>query len=167
MYVSSVCSKCFICSTNVASVLSGCCKSRYECCIYMHFASICFKCFQGFIRMFASVSSECCICLQWFLNVFETFSQVFQMLLLSVSFVFFCMFVTVASKCFKSRSVVAHVMHMEIVLWHVQCSGQRGRRPEQRGPTTGVLPCDPNVRLLPLRSSVWTLEQVRFLIGVI
>ena len=32
--------------TYVASVLSGCCKSRSECCIYMYVVSICFKCFQ-------------------------------------------------------------------------------------------------------------------------
>ena len=32
----------------VASVLSGCCKSRSRYCIGMHVASICFKCFQVF-----------------------------------------------------------------------------------------------------------------------
>ena len=37
--------------TYVASVLSRCCKSRSGCCIYMHVASICFKCFRCFIRM--------------------------------------------------------------------------------------------------------------------
>jgi len=72
----------------VASVSFGCCKSISGYCIYMHVASICFKCF---IRMFASVSSWCCICLQWFSNVFQAFSQVFKMLVSSVSYVFFCM----------------------------------------------------------------------------
>ena len=33
--------------TYVASVLSGCCKSRSGCCIYMHVASICFQVFSG------------------------------------------------------------------------------------------------------------------------
>jgi hypothetical protein len=33
---------------NVASVLSRRCKSRSRCCIYMHVANICFKCFQVF-----------------------------------------------------------------------------------------------------------------------
>jgi hypothetical protein len=41
--------------------------------------------------MFASASTECCIYLQRFFSVFQTFLQVFQMLVLSVSFVFFCM----------------------------------------------------------------------------
>jgi hypothetical protein len=31
----------------VVSVLSGCCKSRSGCCIYMHVASICFQVFSG------------------------------------------------------------------------------------------------------------------------
>ena len=44
-----VCFKCMLqmfypFETNIASVLSGCCKSRSKCCIYMHVASICFKC---------------------------------------------------------------------------------------------------------------------------
>jgi hypothetical protein len=64
----------------VVSVLSGCCKNRSRCCIYMHFASICFSSvFRYFIRMFASVSSGCCIFLQWFSNVFQAFSQVFHL----------------------------------------------------------------------------------------
>jgi hypothetical protein len=48
-----VCFKCIfqmfhLFHTNVASVLSGCCKSRFRCYIYMHVASIRFKCFQVF-----------------------------------------------------------------------------------------------------------------------
>jgi hypothetical protein len=34
--------------------------------------------FRRFICIFASVSSECWICLQWFSNVFQTFSQPFS-----------------------------------------------------------------------------------------
>jgi hypothetical protein len=30
---------------NISCVLDVCCKSRFGCCIYMHVASICFKCF--------------------------------------------------------------------------------------------------------------------------
>ena len=46
-----VCFKCMfqmfhLFQTNVTSVLSGCCKSRSRCCIYMHAASIYFKCFS-------------------------------------------------------------------------------------------------------------------------
>ena len=37
--------------TYVASVLSRCCKSRSGCCIYVHVASVCFKCFTCFIGM--------------------------------------------------------------------------------------------------------------------
>jgi hypothetical protein len=52
-----VCFKCMfqmfhLFQTNIAGVLSGCCKSRSRYCIYMHVVSICFKCF---IYMFASV----------------------------------------------------------------------------------------------------------------
>jgi hypothetical protein len=59
--------------TNVASVLFRCCKSRSICCIYMYvtYFSNVFRCF---IRMLASVSSGCCICLQWVSNVFQMFS---------------------------------------------------------------------------------------------
>ena len=35
----------------VARVLSGCCKSNSGCCIYMHVASVFFKCFRCFIRL--------------------------------------------------------------------------------------------------------------------
>jgi hypothetical protein len=61
--------------------------------------------------MFASVSGRC-ICLQWFLNVFQAFLQ----LCLDVCFkCFICLlFVccTVASRCFKNKSGVAHGMHV-------------------------------------------------------
>ena len=47
--------------------------------------------FRCFICMFTSVLSRCCIRLQWFLNVFQVFSQLFQTFVSSVSFIFFCM----------------------------------------------------------------------------
>jgi hypothetical protein len=48
-----VCFKCMfqmfhLFQTNVASILSDCCKNRSGSCIYMHVASICFKCFKVF-----------------------------------------------------------------------------------------------------------------------
>ena len=91
-----VCFKCMLqmfhlFQTYVASVLSGCCKNRSRCCIYMHVANICFKVFSG-------VSY---VCLQVFhldvvhvcndFKCFQAFSQVSQTLVLSVSSVFFCM----------------------------------------------------------------------------
>jgi hypothetical protein len=47
----------YLFQTNVVSVLSGCCKSRSGCCIYMHVVSICFKCF----KMFHTYVCKCCI----------------------------------------------------------------------------------------------------------
>jgi hypothetical protein len=58
--------------------------------------------------MFASVSSRCCICLQWFSNVFQAFSQVFQTLVLSVSFVFFY----ILQLLYLDVSKVDRVLHM-------------------------------------------------------
>jgi hypothetical protein len=84
---------------NVSSVSNECCKVfyldvakvdldvAYTCKLQAYVSSV----FGCFIRMFASVSSECCIYLQWFSNVFQVFSQVFQAFVSSVSFVFFCM----------------------------------------------------------------------------
>jgi hypothetical protein len=58
----------------------------YTCKLQAYVSSV----FGCFIRMFASVSSECCICLQWFSYIFQAFSQVFQTFVSSVSFIFFC-----------------------------------------------------------------------------
>jgi hypothetical protein len=63
-----VCFKCMfemfhLFQTNVVSVLFGCCKNRFECCIYMHVASLCFKCFQVF-HMYV------CKCFIWMLHMF-------------------------------------------------------------------------------------------------
>ena len=107
-----VCFKCIfqifhLFQTNVASVLSRCWKSRSGCCIYMHVASICFQVFfKCFIRMFASVSSRFCICLQCcssvFASVLDACFKCFIYLLLYVA--------TVAFRYFKSRSDVTHGM---------------------------------------------------------
>jgi hypothetical protein len=113
--------------TNVASILSRCCKSRSRCCIYMYVASLCFKCFQVF-HMYV------CKYFIWMLHMFvlvfkcfQAFSQVFQTLVLQ----------PVVSKCFKSRSGVAHGMRVRSGRCH-------GRRPRWRGITTGALLCEPN-----------------------
>jgi hypothetical protein len=58
--------------------------------------------------MSASVSSGCYICLQWFSNVFQAFSQVFQTIVSSVSFVFFCML----QLLYLDVSKVDRVLHM-------------------------------------------------------
>ena len=89
---------------NGESVLSGCC-------IYMHVASICFKCFKVFhtyvcecfilmLHIFATVS-----------NVFQMFSQVFHTLVSSVSFVFFCMLQLLHLYVSK----IDRVLHMDAV----------------------------------------------------
>jgi hypothetical protein len=47
-----VCSKCFICIRRMLQVfLSGCCKSRSGCCVYMYITSVYFKCSRCFIRL--------------------------------------------------------------------------------------------------------------------
>jgi hypothetical protein len=106
---------------NVASVLSGCCKNRSRCCIYMHVASICFKCFQVF-------HTYVCKCFIWILHMsamfFRRFRKCFICLLLYVA--------TVASGCFKSRSGIAHEMHVGSCRRH-------GRHPGRCGTTSGAL----------------------------
>jgi hypothetical protein len=73
--VSSVCSKC---STLFSDV---CCKSRYRCCIYMHVASVCFKCF---IRMLQVFYLDVAYVLQWLHSVFLMF-QTYVASVLTVS----------------------------------------------------------------------------------
>ena len=63
-----------------------------------------------FIRMFASVSSGCCICLQWFLSVFRHFPQVFQMLISCVSSAFRRMLLVLYSNIAKVDRDIAHVV---------------------------------------------------------
>jgi hypothetical protein len=78
--------------------------AAYTCMLQAYVSTV----FRSFIRMFASVSSGCCICLQWFSNVFQTF-------FVSVAdacfkcFIYFILYVvTIVSGCFKNRSGVAH-----------------------------------------------------------
>jgi hypothetical protein len=73
--------------------------------LYTYVSSVCSKCFILFSRrMFASVSSECCIC-------FHTYIKCFQVFFSSVSYACFELFRTyvasVLSGCFKSRSSIA------------------------------------------------------------
>ena len=106
-----VCFKCMfqifhLFQTNVAGVLSGCCKKDldvvYTCMLRAYVSSV----FRYFIRMFASVSSRFCICLQCcssvFASVLDACFKCFIYLLLYVA--------TVAFRYFKSRSDVTHGM---------------------------------------------------------
>jgi hypothetical protein len=56
--------------TYVASVLSGCCKSRSGCCIYMHIVSVCFECFMCFIRILQVFYLDTAYVLQWLQTCF-------------------------------------------------------------------------------------------------
>jgi hypothetical protein len=93
-----------------------------------------FQLFSGlFIRMFANVSCGCCICLQWFLNVFQTFFA-------SVSdacfkcFIYLILYVTtVTSGCFKNRSGVAHGIHVGSSWQHGPTAGAVAREPDVLG----------------------------------
>jgi hypothetical protein len=130
--------------TNVASVLSGCCKSRSRCCTYMHFTRICFKCFQMF-------HTYVCKCFIWMLLIFAIIFKCFSDVFVSVldvcfkCFIYFLLYVaTVASGCFKSRLSVAHWMRVRSSRWRGRCLGRRGWRPERRMTTIGALPCEPN-----------------------
>jgi hypothetical protein len=87
--------------------------------------------------MFTSVSSGCCICLQWFSNVFQTFSQVFHTLVLKCFICLLLYVATVASGCFKSRTCVTHGMH-------VGSSERRRRYPGRRGTIASALPREPD-----------------------
>jgi hypothetical protein len=105
--------------TNVINVLSECYKSISRC--YIAYVSSILRCF---IRILASVTSGYCICLQWFLNVFRVFSQVFHTCL------FFSLRCNCYIWCFKSRSGVAHEIPVG--------SGR------QRVTTAGALPHEPD-----------------------
>jgi hypothetical protein len=121
---------------NVASVLSGCWKSRSRCCIYMHVASIRFKCFQVF-------HTYVCNCFIWILHMSAMFFRRFRKC-------FICL-ATVASGCFKSRSRVAHDMRVG--------SGRRHRRhPGRCGTTSGALS---RRSFAPCAGSVLTLARLR------
>jgi hypothetical protein len=77
-------------------------------CILQTYVSSVFRCF---IRMFASALSEFCICL----HGFQMFLGVFTSVPDACFNCFICLFLyvaTVVSKCFKSRSGVAHGMRV-------------------------------------------------------
>jgi hypothetical protein len=97
-------------------------------------------------------SSRCCLCLQWFSNVFRFFAYVSD----SYFKCFICLLlylITVASTYFKSTSGVAHRIRTGSGRAHRRCSGWRG-------PIASVLSQEPNALctcLLPLCDRVHTL----------
>jgi hypothetical protein len=145
----------------------------YTCMLQAYVSSV-----FNFIRMFASVSSRCCICLQWFSNVFlGVFVSV-----LNVCFkCFICLLLYVAVVifgCFKSRSMIfkyfscvsvnvsdAYFKCFICIICMSICFSSRSGvahmvhvgSARRRRPTAGALPHDPDAlcaRLLPLRSSI-------------
>ena len=80
---------------NVASVLSGCCKS-----IYMHVASICFKCFQVFHTYVCERSI-------WMLHIFAMVFKCFLDVLANVSDVYF--------KCFICLFCLSQLLHLDVL----------------------------------------------------
>jgi hypothetical protein len=80
-YVSSVCSKYFICSKCMLQVfyLDVAIEDLdvvYICMLQTYVPSV----FRCFIYIFASVSSKCCICLQLISNIFRCFYKYFRLL---------------------------------------------------------------------------------------
>jgi hypothetical protein len=94
--------------TNVTSVLSGCCKSRSRCCIYMHVASICL--------VFLGVSY---VCLQMFhldvvyvCNGFQMFFKRFHKCFRCLFKVFHLSFFSMLQLLHLDISKVDCVLHM-------------------------------------------------------
>jgi hypothetical protein len=86
--------------------LSGCCKSRSRCCIYMYVFSVSFQCYRCFIRLLqvfyldvAYVCNGLQVLSRCFANVFRCILQVFH---LNVAYV--CNGLHVLSRCFVSVS---------------------------------------------------------------
>ena len=74
-----VCFKCifqmfYLYQTYVARFLSGCCKSRSRCYVYMHVASLFFKCFILLLQVFHLDVAYVCNDFQEFLGVFASVS---------------------------------------------------------------------------------------------
>jgi hypothetical protein len=145
-----VCFKCMLqmfhpFEMNVASVLSGCCKSRYECCIHMHVTSVYFKCFQVF-------HTYACKCFIWMLHIFAMIFKCFLDVFASVSDTcfrcFICLFflyiATVVSRCFKSRLSVVNRMRVGNGRQRGRRPGWRARRPGWDEPTAGALSREPD-----------------------
>jgi hypothetical protein len=118
--------------------LSGCCKSISRCCIYMHIASIYFKCF----KMFYTYACKCFIwTLYMFAMIFNCFSGVFRKCfrhLFQVFHLSFFVYCNVTSGCFKNRLGVAHVMCVGSDRQQGRRPGWHGRCPEWYGPTAGA-----------------------------
>jgi hypothetical protein len=120
--------------------------------VYMYVASIRFKCFYVF-------DTYVCKCFIWMLQMFAMVFKYFSSIFVSVSNAYFKCFIylflyvtTVASKCFKSRLCVAHVMRVRSGWWRGRRSG---RRPKRHGPIAGTLAREPNAlcaRSLPVRA---------------
>jgi hypothetical protein len=97
--------------TYVAIVLSGCCKSKSGRCIYMHVTGI-------YSQVFSGVSYVCLQVFQldatYIFNGFQMFSGGFASIAYVCFKCFICLFyvTAVASRCFKSRSDVAHKMRV-------------------------------------------------------
>jgi hypothetical protein len=104
MAIYAVASVCFMLQAYVSSVLdiffnvsSRCCKSRSGCCIYVYVASICFKCYMCFIRMFQLFHLDVAhVC-----NGLQVFSRCFA----SVP--------DVCCKCFSCFGRILQVLHLE------------------------------------------------------
>jgi hypothetical protein len=104
---------------NISSVLEN---VAYICVLQAYVSSV----FRCFIRMFTSVSSGCCICMQWFSNVFlGVFASVLDTVL-SVSSVLFYMLQLLHLDVLKVDRGVAHGMRVGSGRW-------RGRRPRRCG----------------------------------
>jgi hypothetical protein len=108
-----------------------------KCFIWMlYMFAMVFKCFSG---VFTSVSDDCFKC--------------FICLLLYVA--------TIVSGCFKSKSGVAHEMHVESGWRSGRRLRWRGRRLGRRGPTASAcVPCVGVVRTLATRSDVLALASL-------
>jgi hypothetical protein len=58
----------------VASVSSGYCKNRFGCCIYMHVANVCFRCFIRMLQVFRLDVAYACNDFQVFFRCFTSIS---------------------------------------------------------------------------------------------
>jgi hypothetical protein len=116
----------------------ACCKNMFQV-----FLGVSYVCLQGFHLDVAYVCND-------FQMFFTCFSQVFQMLVLSVSFVFFLYVATIVCGCFKSRSSIAYEIR-------VGSGWRREQRLGWSGTTAGALPYEPDA--LDARSPVANLER--------
>jgi hypothetical protein len=71
----------------------------------------------------ANVLSECCICLKWFSSIFHVFDASVSETCLKCFICLQTCVTSIASRCFKSRSGVAHEMHVGSGREHERSSG--------------------------------------------